>query len=546
MDHAKKQKKALTHIKSQLADDKENMTIGQAYHLLLTAELLTRGVVISTTTTSAQLEQEVLQNLGKAQLKAAANAKMPAQLMAGSFAVTGMAAEHLSDIILSKCSDASVLHALKLDPSLLKRCQSVKDSMFQAILDLFENVNADDDSLSSSISACGLSALKIARERYLYAASEFMPQQPQMWRKALDIASKSYDIIREDGDNDSQIFSMYPREAILPLKHLVRVVEEKQNMKKLAEFSLFLADSYMSDITIDDDEKKESFNPTIAKKALDRCDFSLLGSNVDGRNLILMFRVVACRVKFAVEDEEISDLATELEQKAMNKSGKVDLSADRVMFMDKARRKIVTSKASGVGSIMYVHAFELRDALFDVLRDGGANDYEDALLEASKPFISLAFDLLALATEKFDFCIEAVPQTARTKVDVSNTPSCSTLASFVLPIIDFFEETSYFSDESNALREKIARSVLYICWVAANSSDVSKRQKQNAIEYIKKANPSFSGTTDVFTGEVNVTAVGKSALLAAVCLTILEDTEDDNFNVHVKEVASMSVGCCDI
>ena len=321
-------------------------TVHNAFRTLLLLETVQRGVLppppLQTIEPGNGVDEKVLELVRSVAGKAlATDGVFPKPLLAGSAAMMGMVAEKCADLVLPQdgtttATTTTIALVPNQQESLLdavqKRCEEVNDERFRALL------------LAARTGSNNLSTqylLHIAEGCFLRAAS-WQPDQPQMWKKALDAIEKRTDLRRTTA---SGTVSESPYAAAFPLENMIRVAAVKGNSKRIYELSPKLAESWLSDpkeqtngnddtnVTViiaafvnpykpNDDKKaqdKNSSSSTLearagkAREALSRMD------SLD----TIRCRRLSLRVEMADEEATVSMRAEELYNAAKNRGSQL-------------------------------------------------------------------------------------------------------------------------------------------------------------------------------------------------------------------------------
>lgn len=150
----------------------------------------------------------------------------------------------------------------------INRCRSVNDSRLLALLQISSTFHQNMKYLMvqqqqhqsaflliRTFEKLSICFLAVARGHYLLGASSFAAEdQPQLWRKALDvIASIRQQQATSTALNDRQLSSYnisrkyHTVDAILPLSNLARISHTKGNKMKAIEWSIHLAEAHLGE-----------------------------------------------------------------------------------------------------------------------------------------------------------------------------------------------------------------------------------------------------------------------------------------------------------
>ena len=305
--------KAITSLDEDQAKNAAEKA-SQAFCLLLTCELSSRGIGFDLPPTwSGQSICSLLESIrniaGKVSIDNVdgTGGGYPAPMMAFLNAACGMAASScaslLDSTIFESLSTASDSESSAVVPSLqslllpldkqkcrseleetLKRCQEVKDGRFYSLLKLAADCITDSDASSFSNSNTTPSTVSkqqqsqrneqwvesmqqlrmkfntISYANYLYGATNFACDQPQIWKRCLDAAllinnKKDYSFGIDISNNSRNKSSIDHRsyqstsQTIIPLSNMIRIALSKGNEKRAKELNLFLVAGYVGGVT---------------------------------------------------------------------------------------------------------------------------------------------------------------------------------------------------------------------------------------------------------------------------------------------------------
>ncbi len=361
----------------------------KCFNLLLLTELCQRGVVVPLD--DALFSQEkLLENIQNAAGKAMLDeSKVPKPLVAGSAVITSLVAEKLADILLSKMSRSNLPTMGFLSDedsqSILRRCQDVSDVRFKVLLNLGRQSYVEDncttftaESRIDSLQVAAILLLRIAMGNIFRAASFSNPDQPPMWKRSLDLCIKFHaTILRfqssdidENAKNEELYRAYHISDAIFPLSNLIRIMEAKNNMKRVSELSLRLTEAYIGNadnlqslfsekccavwneintafmdayfkdaIGVDKSEKILK-----GRSMLKKYDYGSTESSSDALNLKILHQLLNVRIEMEHENNLIKQLSTGRFEATKNRKGlSVDnQEVDIKILIEEVRREILT------------------------------------------------------------------------------------------------------------------------------------------------------------------------------------------------------------
>jgi len=378
----KKVKLHIGQIKEAI-DDNTSESLLKCFRLLLIAEISQRGIIVPLDSSDDKLLQAIISTAGKTLLD---ENQVKSPLIAGAAVVSAMVAQKCSDIAFANESHITILNK-ETWTGAFQRCQDVNDNRLLSLLKIATESAIAKESLSiGNMEGVALLLQRIAFGNNLRASSFSKPDQPPMFKRSLDSCLKNQNTLRclldkvDDKKNDGQIQiadifkddheAYYSQDLILPLENLIRIAESKNNVKRVAELSMRLAQSYIGsegdssvsevlaecgyqlwkDINV---SAVDAYNTKPSKGAssielvmkakglLDTVDVSTF-DNASDVTLITLFKLLQVRVEFELEDTLVKAIGDQRHVAARNRSG---LSAGKVTRNElegQVRRQLVT------------------------------------------------------------------------------------------------------------------------------------------------------------------------------------------------------------
>lgn len=341
-------------LKACLGKVKEDVLDGESdfdtsFKALVLLELVQRGVLPTAShhDDGLKIAEAIRSTAGKALIE---ESSFPKPLLAGSSAMAGMVAEKCASLL--DCKTGTSLEGLS---EAERRCRDVDDQRLLVMLKLPTN----------DICMIRTQLLHIAEGFFLRAAS-FQPNQPQMWKKALDVVLAR-----------STFEHQVPLDASYSLANLIRIAESKDNTKRVAELSLHLTESWLSQSEEENAPVSKAFvgalrperdtSPKEARRSLKACDISFL--DADG---ILWCKLLALRIEIEDETASIDELANHRLYSAKNRGISTSLSSCRAI----ARKEFLLATLDN--DPMALHAAELRDEVMNRVGDVSTNKLKSA------------------------------------------------------------------------------------------------------------------------------------------------------------------------
>lgn len=354
----------LEEIKTEFLDNNEKQ-FADYIVCLICLEILQRGVIVSANISDPSKILDAARNAaGKALLDS--HSPIPKPVLAGSAVIAGRIAESAVKSYRSSSLKDIGLPKKDLDAAIL-RCKDVEDERLQGILQvmLYHPVSDSDRK--------PLQFLLVIAEGYYYRAASFQPDAPPMWKKA-------WDVVVERRKTESRADIMQnpeaPWEAVVPLENLCRIASSKGNEARVAELSLVLAESAL-DVS-DAPESNDSLGKSLREQFIlpfrsilpyDRPEAIKIASNALKKapaqnspveNLVLS--VLDLRLQMDQEDNEIAEMATMLQTKAVNRGDKV-VSAEKIHLI--AQHKVLAGIVSD--DTILAKATKVRDTICEML-----------------------------------------------------------------------------------------------------------------------------------------------------------------------------------
>jgi tetratricopeptide (TPR) repeat protein len=394
--------------------DGENDT-GQGLKALFLLELVQRGVLptVSYRDDVSKIVEAIRSTAGKALL----DSGLPKPLLAGASAMAGMVAEKCVSFL-----DSSQTVSLPGVMEAEARCKDVDDNR---LLNLLRVSSTGSDEQRTQL-------LHIAEGCYLRAAS-FLPDPPQMWKKAHDaVVARS-------------LSQQEPLEAVYPIENLIRIADSKSNAKRVSELSLRLTESWLSTPMDENSAIAKAFvspfRPKVqssaskARQSLKKCDVSFL--DADG---ILWYELSALRIEVESETVAIDELAQEKLTAAKNRG---------------TSASIVTCKAASRNE-------RLLETIVDDPMESAAADLRDTVLSRlgdSSSKLESAMRLLKTYVERLQERSQ-VAGVASLKIKPNCTKehalkSWTTLTAFVEPVLQRIYALSTRHEADDSRKENV-------------------------------------------------------------------------------------------
>ncbi len=411
-----KLKAYLGKVKEEILDGSSDLDA--SFKALVLLELVQRGVLPAASPQDdvVKIVEAIQSSAGRALLE---EIGLPKPLLAGSSAMAGMVAEKCASRL-----DNKTVTSLEGLSEAERRCREVDDQRLLAMLQFPKN-----DS-----NAQGTLLLHIAEGYFLRAAS-FQPNQPQMWKKALDVV-----VARSMSEHH------VPLEASYPLANLIRIAESKGNSKRVAELSLHLTESWLSMVGDDNSPASKAFvaslrpkvgtSPEEARRCFKKCDIACL--DPDG---VLWYKCLALRIEIEDENASIDEAAQNQLTASSNRGISTSLSTCKAV----ARRDYLLSTIDN--DPMASHAAELRDAVMKELEAVSINK-----LEYARSLFSTFVERLRLRSQA------ASVESSKTK------PTCSkeqafkswiSLGDIVLPVLQRLADFVHWSQSNDSAKETL-------------------------------------------------------------------------------------------
>ncbi|KAI2492634.1 hypothetical protein MHU86_21910 [Fragilaria crotonensis] len=415
-----KLKAYLGKVKEDILDSSSDFDA--SFKALVLLELVQRGILPAASPQDdvVTIVAAIRSSAGRALLEEIA---LPKPLLAGSSAMAGMVAEKCASLL-----DRQTATSLEGLTEAEHRCREVDDQRLLALLQLPIN---DSNSQRTQL-------LHIAEGFFLRAAS-FQPNQPQMWKKALDVV-----VARSMSEHQ------VPLEASFPLANLIRIAESKDNSKRVAELSLHLTESWLSMLADDNSPASKEFvasfrpklrtSPEAARRCFKKCDISFL--DPDGE---LWYKILALRIEIEDENASIDEAALHTQTAASNRGISSSLSSCKAA----ARRDYLLSTVDN--DPMASYAAELRDAVMNKLED-----VSTIKLESARSLFTAYVERLRQRSQA------AGVESSKTK------PTCSkeqafkswiSLCNVVQPVLKRLADFVHWSESTDSSKESV-RTVL--------------------------------------------------------------------------------------
>lgn len=246
-------------------------TINRAFRLILITELSQRGTIVDESILQEKEDKKLMDQVVNTAGKAMLDENVVNRVLVA-------AAAHLSSLILERLGDSfcgemfdkskTPIFPLNICDSALKRCKDVDDGRMLALLELASShdfISVETLSTQKFVShyeGMALLLYKLSFGNSLRAAQNGNPNAPIMYKRALDLSIKVNELIikltkrknrilnkiteEDEYEDDGNYESFYTRDSITPLSNLIRISEMKQNLNRKFEFSLRIAQSYLT------------------------------------------------------------------------------------------------------------------------------------------------------------------------------------------------------------------------------------------------------------------------------------------------------------
>lgn len=270
-------KGALTSIRAavgEVNEDPSHGNISKSFVLLLVSELASRGAGVDLPSSYDDndwirtLLESISTVAGKVAIDDAGKkgeGNYPLPMMGALSAASGMAASAVAASIQRSSSDADVVTLLPLRDkavkeacqSTIKRCIDVNEGRLYTLLKLAsgclrEALDVDSQESTSDSKKrqrrglfnqnLAMTFHTLAYSNFLYGASNFVMDQPPMWKRCLDSALEQSSSAGAQGTN----YRAYQNpQCTLPLQNLIRIAKGKGNAKRVKELSLYLCTGYL-------------------------------------------------------------------------------------------------------------------------------------------------------------------------------------------------------------------------------------------------------------------------------------------------------------
>ena len=271
-------KGALTSIRAavgEVNDDPSHDSISKPFVLLLVSELASRGAGVDLPNSYDDngwiktLLESISTVAGKVAIDDAGKkgeGNYPPPMMGALSAASGMAASAVAASIQSSSSDADVVTLMPLRDksvqeacqSTMKRCIDVNEGRLYTLLKLASDCRKEAQDVDSQESTSdnkkrqrrgifnhnmAMTFHTLSYSNFLYGASNFVTDQPPMWKRCLDSALEQSAPAGSEGATNYRAYQN--PQCTLPLQNLIRIAKGKGNAKRVKELSLYLCTGYL-------------------------------------------------------------------------------------------------------------------------------------------------------------------------------------------------------------------------------------------------------------------------------------------------------------
>jgi len=498
---------------------KDATAIKSAFRLIIITELCQRGTIVDEVLLQEdddrKLMDQVVNTAGKSMLD---ENVVNRAIVAAAAHLSSLVLERVADIFCEDCLDKPKAPIFPLDVcnNALKRSTDVDDGRMVILLEIassHDNISVETLSNQKFVDHHEGIALLLYRLSFgnsLRAALNGNPDVPVMYKRALDLSIKVNQLVikltkrknrimnkiieEDDQEDEGDYETFYTRDSVTSLSHLIRITEMKQNLSRKFEFSLRIAQSYITkpyheykDILAHIGSKlweniEQNFvheyqsiqNEPTELELIDKAEEAIGDSNgpSDDPSLLLLQKLLRAKVLLEKENCIVDMIA---ENRFVASRNRIGLhSKESVLglseYQELVRRQLLT------GTLVKDELLTL-DEQYDIHQiDRAMNDLRDEVL-VSKIVAECAmhndvYKVLRCGVERLVFRCQSISRTSfKQKGKNMSNPDLSywdDIISFVHPLItlDLFGPSLY---GPQSLLQKIAESTITVAWMHMES-----------------------------------------------------------------------------